>query len=393
MGKHTQTLGFNSRAIHSGNQPDQKTGSVSPTIHLTSTFEQDAVGHDRGFDYSRAVNPTRSRLEENIAALEGGKQAITFSSGMAAVSTIFQLLSQGDHIIVSRNVYGGTYRVARRVFERQGIEFSFIDARDPATVEAAIRPETRIVFIESPTNPLLEIADIRKIAEICRRHKVTLAVDNTFMSPFGQRPLELGADLVLHSSTKFISGHSDIIGGVLITSDSSLAERLYFLQKSVGAIPSPFDCWVLLRSTKTLAVRVERQFENAAVLARYLANRLGAESVIYPGLKSHPQHSLAADQQIAPNGKPVFGSIISIDLGSITRRDSFLKEISLFTLAESLGGVESLISNPYEMTHGDVPVKEKLSMGIAPGLLRLSIGLEDVEDLQADLESALSRCF
>ncbi|MEE9190581.1 MAG: PLP-dependent aspartate aminotransferase family protein [Candidatus Neomarinimicrobiota bacterium] len=381
---------FSTKSVHIGNDPDEKTGSVSVPIYLTSTYEQDAVGKDRGYDYSRAVNPTRERLEENIAALAGGQFGIAFASGMAAITSIFQLLKFNDHVVISRNVYGGTYRLVKQVLNSQGIDFTFTDTSASEAVLSAIRPETKMMFIETPTNPLLELSDISLLAKICEDHNILLIVDNTFMSPFGQRPLSLGAHLVVHSSTKFIGGHSDVLGGIAVTSDENLGEKLRFIQKSVGAVPSPFDCWLLIRSIKTLPLRAIRQFDTAQQLAEKLSTRKELSRIIYPGLPVHPQHKLAKSQQLDPSGKPVFGSMISIDMGSIESRDRFLKRLKIFILAESLGGVESLVSVPYVMTHGSIPPEEKEFLGLTESLVRLSVGIEDPEDLWNDLETALT---
>ena len=380
---------FNTRAIHIGNKPDKETGSVSASIHLTSTFKQNEVGVHQGFDYSRAGNPTRSRFEENIASLENGKYGVAFSSGMAAITALFQMLKQGDHVIIGRNVYGGTYRMVVEVLSKHGFEFEFVDTRVVKNIEDAIKSNTKWIFVETPTNPLLELCDISLVANLCKEHNIQLAVDNTFMSPYGQSPLLLGADIVMHSVTKFIGGHSDLIGGVLITNDSVLAERLYFIQKSGGAVPSPFDSWLLLRSTKTLGLRVQRQSESAMELSKILQEHEEAESVIYPGLKSHPQNDIAIKQQISPEGVPIFGCMVSFKCKSITRRNGFLSKLRLFTLAESLGGVESLICVPYEMTHASVPEKIKLDMGLNQELVRLSVGVEHLDDLTNDIIQAL----
>jgi len=384
----TNKLGFNTKAVHVGNEPDSKTGAVIPPIFATTTYVQDGIGQDRGYDYSRAVNPTRQMHEENIAALENGNFGIAFSSGMAATNALFQTFDAGDHFVVSRNTYGGTYRVLEKVFKRHGFDVDFVDTRELDAVKKTFKPNTKMVFIETPTNPLLEITDIQSLSEICKNNNVLLGVDNTFMSPYGQRPLELGADVVMHSTTKFIGGHSDLLGGILITNKEELAENLHFIQKSAGAIPSAFDCWLLLRSSKTLSLRVQRQCDTAMKLAQWLEKQ-DLDRVIYPGLASFPQHDLAAKQQLTPDGKPIFGSIISIDLGTIQARDNFLAKLNLFFLAESLGGVESLISNPFNMTHGDVPEDKKLAMSITEGLIRLSIGIEDFSDLKNDLQQAL----
>ena len=381
---------FSTKAIHAGNEADKITGSVSPPIHLTSTFKQDAIGKTRGFDYSRVSNPTRQRVEQNLAALEGASHAMAFSTGMAATTALFQLFSEGDHILISRNTYGGTYRMSMNVLSRQGIEFEWIDSREPANVNKHIRPNTKLVHVETPTNPLLELCDLEETAKVCKKHNVLLGVDNTFMSPYGQRPIERGVDIVMHSSTKSLSGHSDILGGALITNNDELAEKLQFMQKATGAVPSPFDCWLILRSTKTLDLRYQKAADNANVLAWWLAKQKKLDRVIYPGLKSHPQYDIAVKQQRTPNGDVIFGNMISFDIGSIEARDRFIKKLEIFTLAESLGGVESLVCAPYNMTHAAVPEKTKLDMGITETLVRLSIGIEDVDDLKTDLKNALA---
>ncbi len=381
---------FSTKAIHAGNEADKITGSVSPPIHLTSTFKQDAIGKTRGFDYSRVSNPTRQRVEQNLAALEGASHAMAFSTGMAATTALFQLFSEGDHILISRNTYGGTYRMSMNVLSRQGIEFEWIDSREPANVNKHIRPNTKLVHVETPTNPLLELCDLEETAKVCKKHNVLLGVDNTFMSPYGQRPIEMGVDIVMHSSTKSLSGHSDILGGALITNNDELAEKLQFMQKATGAVPSPFDCWLILRSTKTLDLRYQKAADNANVLAWWLAKQKKLDRVIYPGLKSHPQYDIAVKQQRTPNGDVIFGNMISFDIGSIKTRDRFIEKLEIFTLAESLGGVESLVCAPYNMTHAAVPEKTKLEMGITETLVRLSIGIEDVDDLKTDLKNALA---
>ena len=381
-------LKFSTIAVNVGNTADPSTGAIIPPIYATSTYKQDGVNMHKGFDYSRAANPTRERHEKNVAALEGGAYGIVFSTGMAATTALFQQFNSGDHFIISRNTYGGTYRVLDEVFQRHGFEFDFVDTRDLSNVENHIKTNTKMVFIETPTNPLLEITDIKSLSQICKNNNLLLGVDNTFMSPYGQRPLELGADIVMHSSTKFIGGKSDLLGGILVTNSAKLADQLYFIQKSAGATPSAFDCWLLLRSTKTLSLRFQRQCDSAFILAKWLEGK-NLDRVIYPGLKSFPQYALAKQQQQTPDGQPIFGSIISIDLGSIEYRDSFLSKLKIFSLAESLGGVESLICNPFHMTHGSISVHRKLSMSITEGLIRISVGIEDVIDLQNDLEQAL----
>ena len=380
---------FQTKAIHVGNKPDKETGAISPPINLTSTFEQESVGNDKGFDYSRGGNPTRKRLEDNLAALEQGTYGLMFASGMAATTALFQTLSSGDHVIIGHNVYGGTYRMSAKVLSNHGIDFEFIDTRSKDLIKSAIKQNTKLIFVETPTNPLLELCDIKETSKICMDHNILLVVDNTFMSPYGQNPLTIGADVVMHSATKSIGGHSDVLAGALITNDSSLAEKLYFVQKSGGAVPSPFDCWLLLRSTKTMELRVQRQSDNAKEIAKKLQKSGIIDSVIYPGLESHTQHEIAVKQQVTPDGSPIFGSMISIRCGTVERRDRFLSKLRLFTLAESLGGVESLVCVPYEMTHAAVPEDSKESMGLTKDLVRLSIGIEHVDDLYDDIISSL----
>ena len=383
--------GFSTKSIHIGNKANNQHGSVVPPIHLTSTFKQDGVGQNRGHDYSRVSNPTRSRLEENLAAIEGSKFTTCYSSGMAATTALFQLFDKGDHILVSRNTYGGTYRMAMNVLSRQGIEFEWIDTRDPKNIENSIKENTKLVHVESPTNPLLELCDIQAAGQVCKSKNVLLSVDNTFMSPYGQRPLELGASITMQSSTKSLSGHSDILGGVLATNDEELFEKLQFMLKATGGVPSPFDNWITLRSTKTLALRYQRASDNAFELAKWLSDHQNVFKTIYPGLDSHPQHEIARKQQLSPKGDVVFGSMLSIDLGDVESRDNFLSKIEIFQLAESLGSVESLVCIPFFMTHAAVPEETKLEMGITESLVRLSIGIEDAEDLKSDLSIALEK--
>ena len=383
--------GFSTKSIHIGNKANNQHGSVAPPIHLTSTFKQDGVGQNRGHDYSRVSNPTRSRLEENLAAIEGSKFTTCYSSGMAATTALFQLFDKGDHILVSRNTYGGTYRMAMNVLSRQGIEFEWIDTRDPKNIENSIKENTKLVHVESPTNPLLELCDIQAAGQVCKSKNVLLSVDNTFMSPYGQRPLELGASITMQSSTKSLSGHSDILGGVLATNDEELYEKLQFMLKATGGVPSPFDNWITLRSTKTLALRYQRASDNAFELAKWLSDNQNVSKTIYPGLDSHPQHEIARKQQLSPKGDVVFGSMLSIDLGDAESRDNFLRKIEIFQLAESLGSVESLVCIPFFMTHAAVPEETKLEMGITESLVRLSIGIEDAEDLKSDLSIALEK--
>ena len=381
---------FETNAIHIGNEPDLSTGSISPPIHLTSTYVQEGIGKNKGYDYSRGNNPTRRRLEKNIASLEGGCDAIAFSSGMAATTALFQELSQGDHVIISRNVYGGTYRMTTQVLSNHGLQFDFVDTRDIRNIKKAIKTNTKWIFVETPTNPMLEITDITAVSKLCKENNLLFAVDNTFMSPYGQRPIENGADCVMHSSTKFIGGHSDVLGGILVVKNKELAEKLHFIQKSGGAIPSPFDAWLLLRSVKTMAMRVQKASDNAMILAKYFDSHSKIVKTIYPGLGSHPENKIARKQQHSPNGDIVYGSMVSLVFKSKLELDKFVNKINLFSLAESLGGVESLMSIPYFMTHADVPRDVKAEMNLAPELLRLAVGIEHIDDLRADVKQALS---
>ena len=390
MSKKTK-WGFSTISIHIGNDADKELGSVAPPIHLTSTFKQDAVGKNRGHDYSRVSNPTRSRLEDNLSAIEGSNYAVCYSSGMAATTALFQLFDKGDHILVSRNTYGGTYRMATNVLSRQGISFDWIDTRDPSNIRKNIKKNTKLVHVESPTNPLLELCDIEAAAQICKEKNVLLSVDNTFMSPYGQRPLDLGADITMQSSTKSLSGHSDVLGGVLATNNNDLYDKLQFMLKATGGVPSPFDNWLTLRSTKTLALRYQKASDNASGLANFLSDHEKVTNVIYPGLESHPQHRLAMKQQLSPKGDIVFGAMLSIDVGNTERRDDFLKRIEVFQLAESLGSVESLVCVPFFMTHAALPENTKLEMGLTKTLIRLSVGIEDLDDLVNDLSNALNK--
>jgi cystathionine beta-lyase len=376
-------MGFKTDCVHAGQSPDDNTGAVITPIFQTSTYKQDGIGKHRGYEYARTANPTREALERNVAALEKGKFGIAYSSGMAATDTILRLFAPGDEIVVTDNVYGGTYRLFELVLKQLGYLFKFVDTSDLKQVEAALSPKTKLVFLESPTNPMLRVTDIRKVAEMAHARGATVCVDNTFMSPYLQTPLELGADIVVHSTTKFLNGHSDMVGGVVILNDEAKAQKLRFLQNAVGAVPGPMDCFLALRGTKTLAVRMKQHEENARELAKYLAKHPKLESVNYPGLPDHPQHELAATQARG------FGALISFDTGSLENADKVLKSTRVFTLAESLGGVESLISHPATMTHGSVPQAEKMKLGVTPGLVRISVGIEDVEDLEADLDQAL----
>ncbi|MCB9702583.1 MAG: cystathionine gamma-synthase [Myxococcales bacterium] len=376
---------FDTLAIHGGQHPEPVTGAVMPPIFQTSTYAQAGPGEHTGFEYSRTQNPTRYALERAIASLEGGRYGLAFASGCAATATVIQLLDAGDHVVAGDDIYGGTFRLFDKVMRRRGNEFTYVDPIDPAKVAAAIRPETRLCWLETPTNPMLKIADIAAIAAICKDRGVLLCVDNTFMSPAFQRPLDLGADLVMHSTTKYIGGHSDVVGGALVTRAPALYERLAFLQNSCGAVPGPQDCFLTLRGLKTLALRMERHESNARKIAAFLEAHPKIERVIYPGLQSHPQHELACRQMSG------FGGMISFYLrGDLDAARRFLKAVRVLTLAESLGGVESLIEHPAIMTHASVPKENRERLGIADGFIRLSVGVEHIDDLVADLEQALA---
>ncbi len=370
--------------IHGGQDHEPITGAVMTPIFQTSTYAQRSPGEHTGFEYSRTQNPTRFALERALAALEGGTHGLAFASGCAATTTVIQLLDAGDHIIAGDDIYGGTYRLFDKVMRRRGHDFSFVDPRDLSAVEAAFRPETKMVWLETPTNPMLKLGDIAAIAAMCKQRGVLLAVDNTFMTPVFQRPLELGADLVVHSTTKYIGGHSDVVGGAVIMASAELHERLHFLQNSCGAIPGPQDCYLSLRGIKTLAIRMQRHAENAQVVAEFLEAHPKVERVIYPGLPSHPQHDLAKRQMSG------FGGMISFYIqGDLDAARRFLETVRVFTLAESLGGVESLIEHPAIMTHASVPKENRDKLGIADGFIRISVGIEHIDDLLADLTAAL----
>jgi cystathionine beta-lyase/cystathionine gamma-synthase len=372
------------RAIHAGQEPDEETGAVMTPIYAASTYVQDAPGEHRGYEYSRTGNPTRTDLEENLAALEGGDYGRAFASGMAGINTVLNLLEAGDHVLAGDDVYGGTHRLFRQVYEDYDLEFSFVDTTDLGTVENALRPNTELVWVETPTNPLLRVNDVAVLSQLAHEHDALCAVDNTFATPYLQRPLEYGADVVSHSLTKYLGGHSDLVAGALVTDDPDLDERFGFYQNSVGATPSPFDCFLALRGTKTLPVRMDRHCENARRLATWLDDHPDVSDVYYPGLESHPQHDLAAGQMSD------FGGMLSFELdASLEETAAVVSNTSVFTLAESLGGVESLLEQPATMTHAAIPAEERREVGLTDGLVRASVGLEHVEDLRADLESAI----
>jgi len=379
-------LGFGTRAIHAGQSPDPATGAVMTPIYYTSTYAQEAPGVHKGFEYSRTHNLTRFALEANLASLEGARHGLCFASGLSATSTLLQLFDSGTHVIASDDLYGGTFRLFDKVYRRLGFEFSYVDPQGgPAALEAAFRPTTRLVWVETPTNPMLKLVDLAAVADVCKRRGALLAVDNTFMTPYFQRPLELGADLVVHSTTKYLNGHSDIVGGAVLMNSDELRQRLGFLQNAVGSVPSPMDSFLVLRGTKTLHVRMERHDANARALASWLEGHAQVEKVYYPGLESHPQHALARKQQRG------FGGMISFVLrGGLDEARRFLSACRIFTLAESLGGVESLIEHPAIMTHASVPAERRQELGILDGFIRLSVGIEDLDDLRGDLERAFA---
>lgn len=376
-------FGFGTRAVHAGQRPDEISGAIMPPIYQTSTYVQDGLGRHKGFEYARTRNPTRDALERNIAALEGGLHGIAWASGLAATDAILKLLSAGDHVLCGENVYGGTHRLMVQVFARLGLGFSFVDARDVDLVAAAVTPQTRMIFIETPTNPMMRLADLAAIGELTRTKDLLFVVDNTFATPYMQRPLEYGAALVMHSTTKYLNGHSDMVGGLVVTSDEELAERLHFLQNAAGAIPGPMDCWLALRGTKTLALRMRQHDAAGRKIAAWLEQRPDIERVYYPGLASHEQHELACRQMTG------FGGMISIELGSLERARTMVESTRLFSFAESLGGVESLVGHPATMTHAAVPREMREAMGLTDGLVRLSVGIEETEDLIADLDQAI----
>lgn len=378
-------MGFATTAIHAGQEPDPTTGAVIVPLYQTSTYAQEGLGKHKGFEYARTQNPTRLAVEKNLAALEGARFGYAFASGMAAIDTTLRLVKAGEHVIVSDNTYGGTFRLFNRVLSDYGIEFSFVDTTDALNIESAIKPNTKMVFLETPTNPVMSVTDLQAVSEIAHASGAIVVCDNTFMSPALQRPLEHGCDIVLHSTTKYLNGHSDSVGGVVITNDEAIAERLAFLQNSVGAIISPFDSWLILRGTKTLALRMKAHDENGRQVAAFLAEHPKVQKVYYPGLTSHPQHELAARQQTG------FGGMISFETGSLENAKKVLEAVKLCILAESLGGVETLISHPATMTHASVPIEKRNQLGITDGLVRVSVGIEDVEDIIADLDQALNQ--
>lgn len=376
--------GFSTRAIHDGQEPDPSTGAVGVPIYPTSTYLQDELGKNRGYEYARVSNPTRDRLEKNLASLEGGFASRVFASGMAAINALCAMYKSGDHIVCGNDLYGGVPRLFNQVLSGYGFEFTYVDTTDARNVERAINKKTRMVYVETPTNPLMSLSDIEAIAKITRRKNVELVVDNTFMSPYFQQPIALGADMVVHSTTKFLNGHSDGLGGVVVCTRKDQAEQLGFVQKAAGAILSPFECWLVLRGTKTLAVRMLQHDCNGRKVADYLAHHKKVKKVFYPGLKNHPQHELARRQMTG------FGSMITFETGSLANAARLLKRVRVCTLAESLGGVETLISHPATMTHAALGEKGRKAIGLTDGMVRISVGIEDVDDILADLDQALA---
>ena len=381
--------GFSTRAIHDGQAPDPTTGAVNVPIYASSTYAQEEIGKNKGYEYSRVSNPTRTALEENLASLEGGSSAHVFASGMAAISALVTMLKAGDHVICGSNVYGGTPRLFDRIVANYGIEFTYVDTTDLEQVRQAIRPSTRLLHIETPTNPMMQISDMRAIAGLCQERRragqaIDLSVDNTFMSPYFQRPIEFGADIVMHSTTKFLNGHSDGLGGVLVATTPEQKETFAFVQKCTGGILSPFECFLVLRGVKTLAVRMKQHEVNGRAVANFLAGHPAIPSVLYPGLPHHPQHDLARRQMTG------FGSLITFDTGSLENANAVLRRLRVCTVGESLGGVETLISHPTTMTHAALGEEGRAKIGLTDGMLRISVGIEDAEDLLQDLDQGLS---
>jgi len=375
---------FATRAIHTGQEADPQTGAVTVPIYATSTYVQEEIGKHKGYEYARVSNPTRDHLEKNLASLEGGVASRVFASGMAAINAICTMYKSGDHVVCGDNLYGGVPRLFNQILAGYGIEFTYVDTSDAMNVERAIRKSTRMVYVETPTNPLMTVSDLRAIGDICRNKKVDLVVDNTFMSPYFQQPIALGADMVVHSTTKFLNGHSDGLGGVVVCTKPEQGEQLGFVQKAAGAILSPFECWLVLRGVKTLAVRMEQHDRNGRAVAEFLAKHKKVRKVFYPGLPDHPQHALAKKQMTG------FGSMISFETGSLDNANKMLRKVSICSLGESLGGVETLISHPATMTHAALGEEGRKKIGITDGMVRISVGIEDVDDIIADLDQALA---
>lgn len=377
-------MGFSTTAIHAGNEPDPATGAVSVPIYQTSTYAQEGLGRHKGFEYARTQNPTRLALETNIAALEGAKFGYAFASGMSAIDAVLKLVKGGEHVILGDNTYGGTYRLFSKVLANYGVEHTLVDTSDVTNIEQAFKPNTKMVFVETPTNPVMTVTDLKAVSDVAHAHGAKVVCDNTFMSPYLQRPIEFGVDIVVHSTTKYLNGHSDSVGGFVALNDEADAEWIKFIQNSVGAILSPFDSFLVLRGTKTLAVRMEAHDKNGRQIAAFLEEHPKVKKVYYPGLASHPQHEIAKKQQRG------FGGMVAFETGSLDNAKNVLERVKLCTLGESLGGVESLISHPATMTHASVPAEKREKLGITDGLVRVSVGIEDVEDILADLDQALS---
>jgi cystathionine gamma-lyase len=371
------------RAVHAGQVPDPLAGAVMPPIYQTSTYVQEGLGVHKGYEYARTANPTREALERNVAALEGATHGFAFGSGLAALDVLLKSFKPGDHVVCGETVYGGTHRLMKRVYEKFGMSFTFVDGRDPKHFAAAVTPQTKMLYAETPTNPMMTLTDLRAVGDIAQAHGIVFAVDNTFATPVLQRPLELGADVVLHSTTKYLNGHSDMIGGLLVTAREDLAEQYGFLQNASGPVPGPMDCWLALRGIKTLPLRMRQHCANGQAVAEWLEKRPEVKKIYFPGLPSHPQHALAKRQMSG------FGGMISIDLGDTEKAKRVVAAVKLFVLAESLGGVESLIGHPASMTHASIPYDRRQAMGLTDSLVRLSCGVEDAADLIADLEQAL----
>jgi cystathionine gamma-lyase/cystathionine beta-lyase/cystathionine gamma-lyase/homocysteine desulfhydrase len=376
-------MGFSTTAIHAGNEPDSATGAVSVPIYQTSTYAQDGLGIHKGYEYARTQNPTRSALETNIAALEGAKFGFAFASGMSAIDAVLKLVKEGDHVVLGDNTYGGTFRLFSKILSNYGVEFDLADTTDVTGLEQKFRPNTKLLFVETPTNPVMAVTDLAAVSELAHAHGAKVICDNTFMSPYFQQPLKFGVDIVVHSTTKYLNGHSDSIGGFVALNDEQDAEWIKFVQNSVGAILSPFDSFLVLRGTKTLAIRMEAHDKNGRVVANFLAEHPSVQKVYYPGLASHPQHELAKRQQSG------FGGMVAFETGSLDNAKKVLESVKLCTLGESLGGVESLISHPASMTHAAVPIEKREALGITDGLVRVSVGIEDIEDIIEDLDNAL----
>ena len=381
----SNNMGFATIAIHTGSEPDESTGSVTVPIYQTSTYAQDALGKNKGYEYARTQNPTRTAVERNIAALEGARFGFAFASGMAAIDATLRLVKAGDHVVVSDNTYGGTARLFNRILANYNLEFDYVDSSDPLNVEAAIKPNTKMVFLETPTNPVMIVTDLKEVSEIAHRAGARVVCDNTFMSPYLQRPLEFGVDIVVHSTTKYLNGHSDGVGGIVVLNDEEDANWIGFVQNSAGAILSPFDSWLVLRGTKTLALRMEQHDKTGRAVAAFLEEHPKVRKVYYPGSVSHPQHALARRQQLG------FGGMVAFDVGSLAAARTVLESVKLCTLAESLGGVETLISHPATMTHASVDEAKRERLGITDGLVRISVGIEDTDDIIADLDQALDK--